>query len=79
VTIASHELGTPRKSLGSSTFRIHVTAIFHRLANKWHRRVSCELGQTSDHYLRDMGIESTEMYDVSELPSKCRRVGPRGP
>lgn len=79
MTIALHGLRAPRKSLRSSAFRIDLTAIFHWLANKWRRRVSSELGRTSDHYLRDMGIESTEMYGVSELSSKYLRVGPRGP
>jgi uncharacterized protein YjiS (DUF1127 family) len=79
VTIALHGLPTSRKSLRSSAFRIGLAALFYWPANKWRRRVSCELRRTSDHYLRDMGIESREMYDVSELSLKCLRAGPRGP
>jgi uncharacterized protein YjiS (DUF1127 family) len=81
VTTALHRLRAPRiKSLRPAAFRIDLTAIFHWLENKWRRRPSArELDGTSDHYLRDMGIENSEMYDVSELSLKCLRVGPRGP
>jgi hypothetical protein len=79
VTIALHGLPS-RRTKPSPTFRIHLTTICHWLANKSPRRVSaCEIDRTSDHYLRDMGIESREMYDVSDLSLKCLRVGPRGP
>jgi uncharacterized protein YjiS (DUF1127 family) len=81
VTIAFHGSGAPRiKPATASPLRIDPTIIFHWLANRWHRRASaCELDRSSHHYLRDMGIESREMYDVSELSVKCLRVGPRGP
>lgn len=81
MTIALHGLRTPRiKSLRSSGLRIDLTAILHLLANKWARRSpACQLDQTSDHYLRDMGIETREIYDVSALSLMYLRAGPRGP
>ena len=69
MTIAFHGSGTPRiKPATASPLRIDPTVIFHWLANWGHRRASaCELDRNSQHYLRDMGLESGEMYDVSEL------------
>lgn len=81
MTIAFHGQDALRiKSLRSSAARIDLAAARQWLASKFRRGSAAgELDQSNLHCLRDIGIESREMYDVSELRLKSLRVGPRGP
>jgi hypothetical protein len=76
VTIALHGQDTLRiKSLRSAAVRIDLATALQWLASKFRRGSAA--GEL--HCLRDIGIDSREMYDVSELQLKSLRVGPRGP
>jgi hypothetical protein len=81
VTIALHGQDALRiKSLRSPAVRIDLATALQWLASKFRRGSAAgELDQSNLHCLRDIGIESREMYDVSELRLKSLRVGPRGP
>lgn len=74
MTIAAHEIPTPR-ILRS----IDPTPILRWIRARWGQAPSCDLDQNTGQDLKDMGIESSEMYEVSELSLTCLRAGPRGP
>lgn len=74
MTIAAHEMQAPR-FLRS----IDPTPIFRWIRARWRQAPSCDLDQSIGQDLKDMGIESSEMYEVSKLLLTCLRAGPRGP
>ena len=74
MTIAAHEIQVPRFLRG-----FDPTPVLRFIAAWCRRAPSCDLAEIAGQDLKDMGIESNEMYEVSKVSLMCLRAGPRGP
>jgi hypothetical protein len=74
MTIAAPEIQAPRTLRG-----IDPKLVFRWIVSRWRLAASCDLDQCTGQDLKDMGIESSEMYQVSKVSLMYLRAGPRGP